>query len=375
MSKSNCTEDWDLLSTFLPADWRDLARTSGALKGLRQDKSEEGYLRTLLMHVGCGYSLRETVVRARMAGLADLSDVALLKRLRKSKEWLYRLCYSLFEERGVRAPRQKMPPICLVDATQVKEPGQTGSLWRIHYSLRWPSLSCHYFKLTASEGEGSGERLQQFPFRAGDHVLADRGYSVASGIHYVAQRGAYLAVRLNPQGLRLLSEKGKVFGLNQRLKTIRRTGQIACWKVAIPLDKNPPVQARLCVVRKSKEAIALAVAKLRRKASKNGTELQPETLLYAEYVMVLTTFEEKRFPAVLVLEWYRLRWQVELVFKRFKQIADVGHLPKYDDDSSKAWLYGKMLVALVTEKLVAHARAFSPWGYELATSPPPQSVA
>ena len=73
-------EDWDLLRTFFPADWEQLARTTHALKGLRQDKSADHLLRTVLLHVGCGYSLRETVVRAREAGLADLSDVALLKR-------------------------------------------------------------------------------------------------------------------------------------------------------------------------------------------------------------------------------------------------------------------------------------------------------
>ena len=82
-------EDWDLLLTFFPTDWKNLAHTSGALKGLRQDKSEENCLRVLLMHLGCGLSMRETVVRARQAKLADISDVALLKRLRKSKEWLY----------------------------------------------------------------------------------------------------------------------------------------------------------------------------------------------------------------------------------------------------------------------------------------------
>ena len=69
-------EDWDVLSTFFPADWRDLAVESGALKGLRKDKSADGLLRVLLMHLGCGHSLRETVARARQAGLADLSDVA-----------------------------------------------------------------------------------------------------------------------------------------------------------------------------------------------------------------------------------------------------------------------------------------------------------
>ncbi len=93
-------EDWTLLLTFFPSGWREMATDSGALKGLRKDKSPENLLRTLLIHLGCGHSLRETVVRAKEAGIADLSDVALLKRLRKSKNWLYAMCVALFQERG-----------------------------------------------------------------------------------------------------------------------------------------------------------------------------------------------------------------------------------------------------------------------------------
>src|SRR5260221_405911 len=92
-------EDWDLLVSFFPSNWRDLARRSGALKGLRQDKSEEHLLRVLLLHVGCGFSMRETVVRAQQAKLAQLSAVALFKRLRQSRDWLLQLCQALIVER------------------------------------------------------------------------------------------------------------------------------------------------------------------------------------------------------------------------------------------------------------------------------------
>ena len=125
-------EDWDLLVSFFPANWKHLARLSGALKGLRQDKSEENLIRVLMLHVGCGFSMRETVVRAKQANLADLSAVALLKRLRKSKDWLYRLCCALFEERGFQMKTPLKQSLRLIDSTLVKEPGKTGSLWRIH---------------------------------------------------------------------------------------------------------------------------------------------------------------------------------------------------------------------------------------------------
>jgi Transposase DDE domain len=368
-------EDWNLLLSFFPPDWKELAKVTKALKGLRQDKSEENFLRTLLLHLGCGFSMRETVVRARHAKLAELSDVALLKRLRKSKDWLYRLCCALFEERGIPIKAASHPTLRLIDATVVKEPGQTGSLWRIHYSFRWPTLACDYFKITATEGKGSGESLRQFPLHSQDHVLVDRGYCHASGIHYASSKKAYLIVRLNPDGILLQAQDGARFGLLESLKSIAAAGQMGQWEVLVPFEDKAPVSARLCVVRKSQTAIALAHKKLRRYASKHGTQLQPETLLYAQYVMVLTTFPREEFSLEQVLEQYRFRWQIELVFKRFKQIAQLGHLPKYDEDSAQAWLYGKLFVTLLTEKLIRHADALSPWGFPLARQAPSKPLA
>jgi len=369
-------EDWELLMSFFPADWRRQAETSGALRGLRQDKSEEGYLRVLLMHLACGFSLRETVVRAKNAQLADLSDVALLKRLRKSKVWLRQLCCSLFAERALSSPPSGPPNLRLIDASLVSEPGKTGSQWRVHYSLRWPSLECDYFKLTPVEGKGHGETLYQFTFAPGDFVLADRGYCHAEAIGQAVRQGAFLTVRLNPQSVVLQTPGGDPCRLVSKLRSLKVAGQTAEWEVRIPLEgKEPPLPVRLCAVRKSAAAIALAEKKLRRKARREGRQLRPESLIYAQYVMVLSTFPRAPYDTPRVLEAYRLRWQVELVFQRLKQIAQLGHLPKHDPESSQAWLYGKLLVALLTEKLVRAASALSPWGYDLREGPGQQSLA
>ena len=369
-------EDWELLMSFFPRDWRKQAQTSGALKGLRQDKSVEEYLRVLLLHLGCGFSLRETVVRAQQAGLADLSDVALLKRLRKSKAWLQQLCCSLFAERCYSPVVEGARPWRLLDGSLVSEPGKTGSQWRIHYSLRWPSLQCDYFKLTPVEGSGHGESLYQFPLAPGDGVLADRGYCHAEALGEVARQGAFFTVRLNPQGIRLQTPGGDPAPLVEHLQALKGAGQTAEWPVRIPLPSpQPPLAVRLCAVRKSAAAIALAQQRLRRKARKQGWQVQPESLLYAQYVMVLSTFPAAEYSTRRVLEAYRLRWQVELVFKRLKQIAQLGHLPKHDPESSQAWLYGKLLVALLTEKFIHSATALSPWGYEFPAGQGPQSLA
>lgn len=161
------------------------------------------------------------------------------------------------------------------------------------------------------------------------------GVAVNRGYHYVAGKKAYLAVRLNPDGILLQAPDGSKFRLPEQLQTLTATGQIAEWEIRVPYEGQAAVSARLCVVHKSQTAIALAHKKLRRYASKHGTRLQPETLVYAQYVMVLTTFPAPDFSLEQVLDHYRFRWQIELVFKRFKQIAQLGHLPKYDPDKKR----------------------------------------
>ena len=99
------------------------------------------------------------------------------------------------------------------------------------------------------------------------------------------------------------------------------------------------------MVRKTREAIRTAHTSLRRQASKRGKQLQLETLKCAKDVIVFTTCPANAFSAAEMLEWDGTRWQVELVLKRFKSPVDLGHLPRHDKHSAKAWLYGKLFVA------------------------------
>ena len=368
-------EDWKLLVSFLPGNWQELAVETGALKGLRKNKSAERLLRVLLLHFGCGHSLQETAWRARQAELAELSAVALWKRLKKSKAWLHALCRELFQERGIALAAAGGLQMRAVDATTIKEPGKTGSLWRLHYSVRLPSLACDYFQLTATEGAGTGEAFARIPVQAGDYLVADRGYSTAAGLGRVAAAGGLVTVRVNTGALRFRTVEDQAFDLLAAVRTVRRAGQARSWDVLAIDPQGRPVPGRLCVLRKTREAIRLAHQGLRREASRKGRTVQPQTREFAKYVIVFTTFPAAAFPPERVLEWYRLRWQVELVFKRFQSLAQLGHLPKRDDESAQAWLYGKLLVALLVEKLIRYALAFSPWGYRLAPTPPAQRLA
>jgi hypothetical protein len=369
-------ESWDVLLTVFPQEWEQLARQHGAVERLRGFDSISNLLRTLLMHVGPGYSLRETVVRAKSAGLAKVSDVALLKRLRAAEEWWRQLCICLLAELGVSAETAPAASrgVRLVDATVVKEPGPTGSLWRLHYSLLLPSLECDYLELTATEGPGSAERLDRFPARSGELILGDRAYIHPGAVGWAASRGVDLVVRYNSGALPLKDRRGRAFPLLARLRRLRQAGRRADWPVAVDTPQGR-IEGRLCVLRKSEQAAQRSQRKLKRRAQRNQTQLKEATLEYACYVIVWTSLSSQKATAEQVLELYRQRWQIELVFKRLKSLAQLGHLPKYDEHSSRAWLYGKLLLALLAQKLGRIGRDISPWGYDTRPRPIAQPVA
>ena len=359
-------ENWQVLLSLFPGQWRERAVETGAVARLRGFSSAESLLRTLLLHIARGFSLRETVVQAKLANLASVSDVALLKRLRNSEEWLRSLCVGLLRENCIALPQDEIASrLRIVDGTIIKEPGKTGSQWRILYSLQLPTLVCDFFEMTSTEGQGTGESFRRLPVRPGELILGDAGYWSAAGIEFVHRHRADVLVRVNPQSFVAVTPKGRRVGLLSRVRTLSQPGQIGEWPVILQ-GQESRVAGRVCVLRKSEHAIQQAHRRLERKASKKQTKTKPETLEYAKYVIVFTT--QPTAAAGQILEWYRLRWQIELVFKRLKTLAQLGHLPKHDERSSRAWLYGKLFVALLTQKLIRVGRDISPWGYEFHPS-------
>jgi len=213
--------------------------------------------------------------------------------------------------------------------------------------------------LTPTKGVGTGDSLMQFSLAPGDHLIADRGDCQANGIeHVVRNRGAIL-VRLKTAALPLFTPQGRRVPLLRRLATLRQAGQIGEWKVSIQ-GATRVVAGRVGAIRKTEEAIQRTEKQLRRNASRDGEVLQPETLEYAKFIIVFTTFDSLTFRAAVILQWDRIRWQVELAFKRLKSLSQLGHLPKADEQSARTWLYGKLFVALLTEQLICRGQALSP---------------
>src|SRR5258706_2892493 len=119
--------NWEFLLGLLPADWKELAHTTGAITRLRGFEAEDQLLRALLLHVPLGCSLRDTVVVAKAAGWLELSDVALLKKLRQSERRLQALCLGLLRGNELALPTAPPLRLPLSHGSPFKQPGQTSS--------------------------------------------------------------------------------------------------------------------------------------------------------------------------------------------------------------------------------------------------------
>jgi hypothetical protein len=365
-ARETLNEEWAVLRQFLPAGWEEEARKRGALRRARGVDGAESLLRVLMIHLATGCSLAETAVRARTGGLAQLSAVALFKRLQASEDWLRWLAV---EERRLLA--DSVPAsnrrLRAVDATVVSEPGSTGTDWRIHYTINLTDLQCDFFELTDVHG---GETWRRVPIAAGDIVLGDRLYANPVGVNHVVRAGGDVVVRLNRHTLPLYEERGEKLDPLRALRRLRLHGGEICDLTAwVRPAEGPPVAGRLIAVRRSAEATRAVRKKQRRRASKQQKRVSAKSREAARYFMLWTSLPPAT-PAVDILEFYRCRWQIELNFKRMKSLLGLGHLPKKDPASARAWLHGKLLTSLLVERIIQAANAFSPWGYRIEPPPP-----
>jgi hypothetical protein len=355
--------EWPYLLSFFP-DWPDLeasAFQTGAIRRRRAVNEASSLLRLALAYGFCGFSLRQTAAWAQATKIADLSDVALLNRLRKAADWLgHLLAVKLAERAGALPGATPARRLRVVDATTVSRPGSTGTDWRLHLAFNLASWSIDQVQLTGAEG---GESLTRFEFSPGDLILGDRGYGHRKGLEAVLRVGADFIVRIGWQNLPLWHAETQRFDV---LAALRALPDARPGSYPVRLTPHPGSSAlRFVAVRKTETSAQEAREKLLRERQKKGKSPDPRSLEACGYIFVLTSLPSSEWADAQVLECYRFRWQIELAFKRLKSLLQFGVLPAKDAALARTILYSKLLAALMLDDYTERFLSFSPWGYPL----------
>ena len=251
-------------------DIESSARECGAFQRSRKIADAKELLRLAMLYGPCGFSLRSTSAWAASTGVADLSDVAILRRLRSAAGWLEVMCQRLIEQQ-VEPVTAARPCLALVDGTTVKGPGKGGE-WRLHCRYT-PSGQLQGIEITDKHG---GESLKRHEAQPGDIVVGDRAYAKAGGLAHILDADADFVVRTGWRSLPLRQQSGEMFDLFGTLRSLEQdeTADIA----VVVGDGEQRFPVRLIIQRKSEEARAREVKRVRRKRQKNcrpGDPSQP----------------------------------------------------------------------------------------------------
>ncbi len=354
--------DWQEVLAALPADLAEMARAEGAFCRCRQVRSAADLLRLVCVYALGDLSLRLTAGWATVVGLAELSDVALLGRLRQCLPWLQALVTAQLAPRRADQPAAEPATgrrLRLIDGSQVSGPGSAGTDWRLHFSYDPVAQRLAAIEVTDTHG---GESLSRYAFTPEDIAVADRGYCRATGIAHVLDQQADVVVRLNTGALPLYPAPNAdvALDLGAWLMTVPET---AAAERPVWIDRTPgggqratadPTAPRLALRvvahRLAPQAAAAARRRLHHQTRKHGRTPTQLSLDAAGFVLLLTSLDAAAWSATAVLALYRFRWQIELQIKRLKGLLVLDHLRTKDDTLAQVCLLARLLLALVIDR-------------------------
>lgn len=384
--KSLPDTDFDALLKGLPSslDLDASARTRGALRRRRGVRDAASLLRLALVYATGTLSLRGTAAWASVGAVAELSDVALLNRLRGSADWLEEIVAALLAERVATAAGTVAAPsngaaagrvMRLVDATCLSAPGSRKTDWRLHVACRL-GATVRIEQVVLSDGRGA-ESLERFACAPGEVMIGDRGYAKAEDLARLQAGGGEFIVRTGWNAVRLRTPEGAPFDLFGALDGLAEHGTTSL-APALALDRGGRalVPVRLVAFRLDEAQAAENRRRARANSRRQGKTPKAETLAAAGYMLLLTSLDSAAVSDQEILALYHLRWQIELVFKRLKSLLDLDLLPAKDPDLARCWICAKLIVALLLEDMTGPMADSPPWGQanRLAVAGPASAV-
>jgi hypothetical protein len=349
--ESLVNEDWTYVVGRLggAAALDATARETKAFLRPREITNAVDLLRLILAYCLGERGLRLTAAWATSVGLVDISNVALLYRLRQCGNWLAMLVGHALAGAAPKASHGRL--IRIIDATAVPKKGpnarKQNELWRIHSAFDLPDERFGHFEVT---DQRAGETLDRIPVVKGEIRIADRAYLQPDRMAKVIEAGADVVIRAGWKSARWIDEAGNATDVVAELRNA--TADLVDRPIWIKRKGGSPLAVRLVAIRKPPQAAEEARRKARREAQRGGHTVSKQTLDAADWVILITSLKPEDFTTADVIALYRLRWRIELGFKRLKSLIGLKGPPGTSESSARPHILAHLLTILLLEPLV-----------------------
>lgn len=195
----------------------------------------------------------------------------------------------------------------------------------------------------------TAESTSNFPIEQDVIYIADAIYGKGKNLLHLTENHADALFRATPNQLRL-AEDAKGLNTIDMVKKLNTPDKIVDFSCFVHTQHGHYTPVRIVAGRLPQDKALLAKERKIRKAKERQTNIKKETLIYAEWVMLMTTLDFDEYAPDLLLQMYRARWQIELLFKRIKQSLHVTQLRPASLEHSKVAVLMMLILWALTER-------------------------
>jgi Transposase DDE domain len=185
--------------------------------------------------------------------------------------------------------------------------------------------------------------------------LFDLGYFKLAAFACIAAAQAYFLSRLNHQTTLLEAVAGRLRALE--LARVLQTEPRPLLEKAVFLGARERVAVRLIAARMPEAVVNERRRQARKTAKKRGYTPSQAHLTLLAWNLFITNVPGTVWTPATVCKAYPIRWQVELIFKSWKSYLHLATLPTKTATPTLCYLYGRLLLILLTYALCPALRA------------------
>jgi hypothetical protein len=314
-------------------------------------------------------------VLRRINPKADMSPQALSERInsKASVDFLKEVLRSALEE-NLGTACQRISPELLAPFERVFLEDSTGmslheklagtfkgsggnaskAALKINFIFDLKTNAVHELSVTGGNVPDQSRAAHVDHLKKGDLVIRDLGYFSTKGLALIdAMEAFYLSRLLKGVGIYLSSEtSAPAIDIVEYFDKEFAHLSIVDLKIYLGQEKLP---CRLVVYRATEDVVNERIRKANANAKKKGRQLSDDHKQWLRFTFFVTNASKDVWSSNVIGTIYRIRWQIELMFKSWKSLCHIHIIKGQRSERIECLLYGRLIAIVMITMLYGYA--------------------